>query len=150
MNVFCRSAYNYDSDVVSLETGLCCEDVSLAKQSFAEEVDINTIVRRFNLTGKMPDDVRAPVYQDFQGIFDFHSAMNAVAGAGESFDQLPAEMRARFQNDPALFVDFCLNDKNRDELISMGLVVAPKPSEPPVAAGASALEPPPVGGNAEG
>ena len=49
--VFCRSEYNYDRDKVSEETGLNCKDLSLAKQSFADECDINNIVKRFGLTG---------------------------------------------------------------------------------------------------
>ena len=43
--VFVRSGNNYDMQAVSDETGLLCEDASLAKQSFAEECDINKIGR---------------------------------------------------------------------------------------------------------
>lgn len=124
--VFCRSAYNYDMDAASDVSGLKCLDESLAKQSFAEESDINTIVRRFNLTGQLPENVAAPVYADFDEVFDYHSAMNAIAKAHEAFDEMPADIRARFQNDPALFVDFCSDDKNREEAEKLGLVI-PKP-----------------------
>ena len=51
---FVRSPYNYDMSAVSDETGLCCEDESLAIQSAKEDADINTIVRRFGLTGELP------------------------------------------------------------------------------------------------
>lgn len=119
---FVRSPDNYDRNAVSQETGVECLDPSLAKQSFAEEVDINTIVRRFNLTGQLPDNVRAPTYADFEGIFDFHSAMNAVASAGEAFDAMPAEVRSRFHNNPAEFVDFCSDEKNRVEAEKLGLL----------------------------
>ena len=44
--VFLRAFNNYDMGAVSDETGLRCEDASLTKQSFAEECDINTIVRK--------------------------------------------------------------------------------------------------------
>lgn len=136
---FVRSPYNYDTDAVSRETALVCDDPSLTKQSFAEECDINTIVRQFGLTGKMPDDIVPPTYADFEGIFDFHSAMNAVAAAGEEFDRLPAKIRARFHNDPGLFVDFCSDPNNLREMVDMGLAVknpsyvdpnAPLPVEP--------------------
>lgn len=119
---FVRNAYNYDRNLASDESGLRCDDVSLTKQSFAEEADINTIVRRFHLTGQLPENVRAPQYQDFEGVFDFHSAMNAVAAAGESFDAMPAEVRSRFHNNPAEFVDFCSDAANREEAVKLGLV----------------------------
>lgn len=119
---FVRSAFNYDPAVVSDETGLKCQDLSLAKQSFADEVDINTIVRRFGLTGELPQNVRIPQSGDFTDVQDFHSAMNAIRMAQESFDAMPAEVRARFQNDAEKFVEFCLDDKNRAEAEKLGLV----------------------------
>ena len=134
---FVRSPYNYDVDEVSVSTGLRCDDLSLAKQSFAEECDINTIVRRFNLTGQLPENVGAPTYADFEEVFDFHTAMNAVAKAHESFDEMPADVRARFHNNPAEFVDFCSDDSNRPEAEKLGLVfpkaepVVLEPLDPP-------------------
>lgn len=124
--IFFRSGYNYDRDVVSLETGLECKDVSLAKQSFAEEVDINTIIRRFGLSGELPVNVRMPLNVDFEGVFDFQSAMNVIVDARQSFDSMPAQVRSRFSNDPAKFVDFCSNPENLEEARKLGLA----PREP--------------------
>lgn len=134
---FFRSPYNYDMGQVSEETGLSCPDPSLAVQDAAEEADINTIVRRFGLTGELPKDVRAPVYADFEEVLDFHSAMIAVRQAEESFMRMPADVRARFNNDAGVFVDFCSDDKNLAELQKLGLTrpdlviesPAPSPSE---------------------
>lgn len=129
---FVRSTYNYDADLASYDSGLLCEDLSLAVQDARDEVDINTIVRRFGLTGQLPDEVRVPQYGDFVGLDDYHSAMNAVADANESFDALPADLRSRFNNDPAVFVEFCLDERNRDEMTKLGLLkpVEPAPAEP--------------------
>lgn len=147
---FQRTQYNYDMNKAGDESGLKCEDPSLTHQSFADEVDINTIVRRFNLTGQLPTNVHMPTYQDFEGIFDYHTAMNAIAQAHESFDTMPADVRARFHNDPAEFIDFCSNTANREEAIKLGLVApaaaaltggTPRPSEPGNAPGAT-TEPP--------
>lgn len=124
---FFRSAFNYDRNQASDEAGLMCEEETLAKQSFKEECDINTIVRRFNVTGELPTDVRMPTFGDFTGVKDFHSAANAIAAANEAFDAMPAEVRARFRNDPALFVDFCSDEGNREEAVKLGLV---KPRAP--------------------
>lgn len=121
---FVRSPYNYDRRKASRTCALLCPDPSRTKQSFAEDADINTIVRRFNLTGQLPTGIRMPTYGDFSEVFDFHTAMNAIAKARESFDAMPAHIRARFHNDPAEFVDFCSNEENRQEAIKMGLVEA--------------------------
>lgn len=118
---FVRTPFNYDRNAASDESGLACLDESRTKQSFAEEVDINTIMRRFGQTGQLPENVRPPTYQDFVGIFDFHTAMNAVASAGESFDKMPADVRTRFHNDPAEFVAFCSDDSNLEAMDKMGL-----------------------------
>lgn len=123
MTVFLRTPYNYDTMEVSNETGLSCLDDSLAQQHARDECDINTIVRRFGLTGELPSGVRAPQYGDFTEATDYHTAMNAVIAANNSFMQLPAEVRARFNNDAGAFVDFCSDDKNRAEAKALGLIV---------------------------
>lgn len=137
---FVRSAFNYDRNVASDESGLKCEDESLTKQSFAEEADINFIVRRFNLTGELPTDIRAPQHGDFIGVDNYHAAMNLVAAAGEAFDRLPAAVRSRFLNNPLELVEFCSDEKNREEAEKLGLVFK-KPAvpvvEPPKAAPAA-------------
>lgn len=122
MEPFVRSAYNYDMNAASDESGLRCEDESLAKQSFGNEVDINTIVDRFGLSGELPIGIRMPSYGDFTGIADFHSAVNAVALAHESFDAMPAKVRARFKNDPAEFLEFVADANNIVEARKLGLV----------------------------
>ena len=123
MSVFLRSAYNYDTDKVSLETGLECDpDDNRTQQQFAEEADINTIVARFGLTGELPDVVRVPQSGDFTGVSDFQSAMQAVRAAEEGFMELPAALRARFQNDPQRLLEFMEDDRNKDEAIKLGLV----------------------------
>jgi len=120
--LFLRSLGNYDSDKVSVETGLACEDPSLAQQQFKDECDINTILDRFNVTGQLPVSALQPQFGDFSGVTDYQSALNAVLDAQESFDALPARVRERFANDPAAFVDFCLDEANRGEMKALGLI----------------------------
>lgn len=129
--VFVRSEFNYDMDAASDESGLKCLDESLTKQSFAEEVDINTIMRKFRVTGEMPNNIAAPQYGDYSAVVDFQSAMNVVAKANEAFDAMPGAVRARFHNDPQELLLFCSDEKNRGEAEKLGLVV-PKviPAEP--------------------
>lgn len=124
--MFIRSPYNYDADAVSRETGLVCDpDEAVVQQSFAEECDINTIVRRFGLTGELPSNVAMPQSGDFTGVTDFQSAMNVVRAAQEAFMELPGDVRYRFANDPQRVLDFLADGANRDEAIKLGLVVKP-------------------------
>jgi phage internal scaffolding protein len=122
---FLRTPYNYDVDKVSDETGLACPDPSLAQQNFKDESDINYIVRQFGLTGELPGQTISPQYGDFTGVLDYHSAVNAVLAAQDEFMDLPAQMRARFDNDPAKLIDFLGNEENREEAIKLGLVDEP-------------------------
>jgi hypothetical protein len=131
MSLFVRSPYNYDADEASLESGLVCEDKTRAQQSFKDECDINTIVKRFGVGYDMPEGVRPPTFADFEEVFDFQSAMNAVVEADRSFMALDADTRARFNNEPARFVAFCSDSKNLDEMRSLGLAVPAKEVEPP-------------------
>lgn len=120
--VFVRDPFNYDRNVASDASGLKCEDESLTKQSFAEDADINVIVRRFGLTGQLPQGIVAPTYADFEGVYDFQSAMNVLREAEEAFAAMPAGIRSRFGNDPAQFVSFCDDPANREEAKKLGLV----------------------------
>lgn len=142
---FVRNPYNYDVDEASDDAALICEDASLTIQSEAEDADINTIVKRFGLTGQLPTDVRMPVSGDFTGISDYHTAVNTVKAAELAFMEMPADVRKRFNHDPANLIAFMEDPSNRDEAVKLGLVVpAPVPAAAaPVAPSAS---PPPGAG----
>lgn len=127
--IFIRSPYNYDVDEASIEDALECKDASLAQQHMKDECDINTILKNFGVTGELPMTSKVPTYGDFTGVNDYHSAMNVVAQANSAFAELPAELRARFDNDPAKFVEFFNDEKNREEAIALGLVEATEVAE---------------------
>ncbi len=118
---FLRTAYNYDTNAASDESSLKCEDPSLAVQADLVPSDINTILRNFGVTGRLPMTTKAPTYGDFTGIFDFQSAVNAVNAATDAFMELPADVRKRFDNDPQQFVDFCSDEANALEGEKLGI-----------------------------
>lgn len=120
---FLRTAYNYDTMAASDESALVCKDPSLAVQADLLPSDINTILRNFGVTGKLPMTSRLPTYGDFTGVFDFQSAVNAVNDAQDAFDSLDADLRYRFHNDPQEFVSFCSDEANRLEAEKLGLVM---------------------------
>lgn len=119
---FVRNPFNYDIDEASHSSGLTCPEQSLAQQDMKDECDINTIVRRFGLTGELPSNPIPPRYGDFTSVTDYHTAMNAVRDAMEGFMALPAELRARFANDPANLIAFLDDDGNREEATRLGLI----------------------------
>lgn len=127
-----RAFGNYDADAVSRETAMDFDpSEGVTQQQFAEEVDINTIVKRFGLTGELPDGVGMPVSGDFTGVSDFRSAMELVRSAQESFMLLPANVRDRFANDPARVIAFLDDEANREEAIRLGIVAKPVEEIPP-------------------
>lgn len=119
---FLRTPYNYDTIAASDESGIACKDASLAQQQFAEECDINTILRKFNVTGELPMSPVSPRYGDFTGISDYKTALDRVIAADEEFMNLPATLRARFDNDASKLIDFLDNEENRAEAEKLGLV----------------------------
>lgn len=128
--LFLRAPHNYNVDEVSQAAGLACPDDSVTQQQFAEECDINNIVRRFGLTGELPENYRAPVSGDFTGITDYHTALTAVRQAEERFMEMPGELRYKFANDPNRLIGFLDDPNNRAEAIALGLVNPPPPPAP--------------------
>lgn len=127
---FLRTPYNYDVNQASDDSGLECKDPSLAQQHMAQECDINYIVERFGVTGQLPETTYTPTYGDFTGIGDYRQALDAVMAADDAFMALPAKLRERFDNDPALFVDFCSSNDPADRSEAMELGLIPYPAKP--------------------
>lgn len=128
---FIRTPFNYDTDAASQATGLDCGPETKTQQQFKDEVDINTIVERFGVTGEMPEKFNFPTEQDFTETFDFQSAMNVTIQARDEFMKMPAKTRARFQNDPQQFMEFMHDDGNIEEAIRMGLATKREPEIKP-------------------
>lgn len=130
---FFRSGFNYDRDAVSRETGLKCLDKSRASQADKDDADINVIVKRFGITGALPVSQRTPLPEGFYEEFDFRQSLDIVIAGEKVFNDQPADIRARFDNDPAKFLDFFTDPKNTDEAVKLGLAV-PKPKAEDVVA----------------
>lgn len=110
------------------------------KQSEAKATNINTIVAQYDKTGLLPQVGREALFADVSDVGDYRSALDLIRNAEELFMTIPADVRSRFENDPAVFLDWTSNADNRDEMVEMGLlekpVVVPEvvPDVPPVAA----------------
>lgn len=128
--VFLRSGFNYDMDRASEEEGLKCEDETRTQQQFKEECDINTIVERFGVTGELPQGVRVPEQGEFaDDVNDYQTALNKLIEADDAFMQMPAKIRAEFQNDAGKFVEFVSDKANLAKMREWGLA-KPEPEKP--------------------
>lgn len=102
------------------------DEVSLTKQSFLKECDINNIMSKYQKTGLIDHVCKYEgSYGDFLNVSDYQSSLNAVMSAQEEFNSLPSSLRARFSNDPAQFLQFVNDDSNREEAIKIGLIPSP-------------------------
>lgn len=128
---FIRTPYNYDTDVVSEQTGTECPEETLAQQQFKDDADINYMMERFGVIDNVPKVTNMPTSGDFtQNVTDYQTALNIMVWAKQEFMKQPADLRSRFNNDPQLFMNFMENPDNQDEAIKLGLATRrpdPKP-----------------------
>lgn len=126
-----RSAFGYNTDLVSEATGLKCEDPTLTQQNTREQTDINFIVQTFARTGVLPQPVTLPTYGDFSGVSDYREALELIQQAEDAFNSLPADARAHFSNNPADFLDYMENSPDGDLLTKLGIAeYVNKPEQP--------------------
>lgn len=116
-----QTAYNRFNEIGDID---CTGDIVRTQQHMKEECDINTIVNRFLKTGLMPQSVSVPRYEDFSEVMDFQGAQNALVASRENFMKIPAKIRAKFDNSPQKFLEFCEDSANAEEMVKMGLAVA--------------------------
>lgn len=128
-----RTSYGFRGE----HPGLVFSEPSMTKQSFKDECDINVILARYENTGMYYDPLttrgsRAPMFDDFTAVPDYMESQNFVIQAGELFDALPSRLRRRFDNSPALLLEFLSNPDNAAEAAALGLISAPALAEPVV------------------
>lgn len=104
---------------------LFCKDPSFAKESFKKTADINYIVKKY--LANSPEtweylQKASKTYADLSHITDYRTALHKVREAKDHFMLLPAKVRTRFANDPALFLDFIGDPKNKPEMVELGLL----------------------------
>lgn len=122
---------------------------SRTKQSFAEESDINAIMRKYLSSGILPHlSSSPPRYGDFSTAGDYLEAMNKVKDAEQRFADLPSNVRDHVDNDPAKLLELAYDESRRDELVELGLLppepVVPEAVQDPLVDDPAPAEPVPV------
>lgn len=116
-------------------------DETFTQQSLATETDVNVIMRRFGATGGSPVMNPGGMYGDFTGITDFESALGRVDAARAAFMQLAPEVRERFENNPALLLDYAQGMSPEELAKDLGFVIPKVASVPEPAAPVAPAEP---------
>lgn len=109
-----------------------CSGPSITQQHFKNECDVNNIVRRYAQTGIDPYELRK------QGVRfgrassqDFTEAMFMVSEVQNQFADLPADIRGKFDNDPAKLLEAYGDPSQADKLTQLGIGDNPIPEDPP-------------------
>lgn len=124
-----KEAFQARSDASGLDCShdthlLKCPDekVHQAQQNAADEHNIVNLVDKlvnYGIGAEMPVPIEGGIISGA----DFHELQNQLARTRDEFLELPAHVRARFNNDPAQFLDFFYDEKNADEAAKLGFIV---------------------------
>jgi len=109
----------------------CAPDSSMTKQTFKDECNINKIISKYQKTGALDHVNKYQPSYGFATAIDFRESMEVVLKGQEMFDALPSNLRKRFDNNPAEFLEFVQDAKNEPQLIELGL--ATRREQSPVA-----------------
>lgn len=118
------------------EPGAVCE------VHHAEHLDINNIMKKYG--GGLVPQYPGGTFEELPRSLDYHEAVNLVMNAGETFAELPSDIRDRFGNDPQAFLSFMENPENLAEQRELGLVPGEKAPGAPVEAVPVPAEPTPA------
>jgi len=114
------------------ETDVYTLEPSKTQQQFRDDVNLNTIVKRFGITdGAIPPGATDPRYfGDFSDAVDFRDSLDKTKEAIDRFNALPAEIRRQFDNNPIYLHDWIMNEGNAEEAVKLGLLKKREPVAP--------------------
>ena len=118
---------NADGVIIRRRVRTSSSQVTRTAQAHRGSTNINSIMKRFRKTGELPINERDPKYGDFTSFQDYHDTVQKLIDAENDFNQLPAETRKRFANDPGEIIAFLQNPENMAEAIEIGLIPKPEP-----------------------
>jgi len=104
-------------------------EVSKTQQQFADQVEINNIIKKYQKTGQwLHVTSKTGIYADVSQIGDYAQCLQKVLDANSAFSSLPSNIRARFSNDPAQLLSFLQDPSNKEEAEKLGLLNKPSMS----------------------
>jgi hypothetical protein len=119
-----RAQYKINNNLPT-NSRLDCSDLpSATQQQFADECDINNILKQYERTGLVTGNQAIARYIDAAAAPDFQDMLHTRMEVTDCFDQLPLNLKQHFGNADN-FVDFISNSENHDEAVRLGLIPAP-------------------------
>lgn len=112
-----RNAYTRGKDKPTIDTG-----DTLTEQSHKAETDMNYILREYSRTGFIKHSKENQGRYDDVTVTDFTEALILVTNSQRMFNELPAPVRSRFQNDPGKFLEFVQDKNNLQEMHKLGIL----------------------------
>jgi len=95
---------------------------SRTQQQFADQCDINNIIKKYKQTGELTHTARKQgVYADVSQISDYYTSLNEINSAKEAFGTLSSQIRLRFNNDPGQLLAFMQDPNNFEEGVKLGI-----------------------------
>jgi len=103
--------------------------IYFTEQHHKAECDINLIIDKYDKQGiiKHITEFEAK-FGDISGM-DFKDMQDKIAQANSSFNELPWQIRERFNNNPQFLLHFMDDEENRPEAIKLGLISNTTPPE---------------------
>ncbi len=96
-------------------------EASLTEQSFKFETDINNICEG-KAFSSLPANRNQPIYDDFTNLGKYQESLDLVSKAQSMFEELPSNIRNKFENNPQKLIDFVSNPEvNYDEGVKLGI-----------------------------
>lgn len=109
----------------------CSKDKVRTRQEFKDQCDINKIVARAtNGVATSNLVVRQGVFADVSEIGDYMDVLNRVKAVESLFSALPSEIRKRFENDPAGFLEAWQNDSDGSLHRELGFILVDADGRP--------------------
>lgn len=104
---------------------------SRTKQSFANECEINNIMRKYEKTGILTHaKEHKGDYGNYIDVQDYKTNLEKILSAGEMFSELPSGLRKQFDNSPVQFLQFVQDPKNTEKMAELGLIKKPLATAP--------------------
>lgn len=93
---------------------------SKTQQGLAKTVELKRVLKN---SGVIPTVNKQPIYGDFTEFPDLSRAIEIAEKANNAFLELPASVRAKFNNSPAEMSKWILKPENLEEARELGIVV---------------------------
>lgn len=108
-------------------------DVEATEQHHKDDVDLNVMAERMGVSDRavLPAALDPRYFGDVPEGFDLRFVLDQARDVENRFNQLPADLRERFGNDPAKLWRFIQDEKNDEEAVRIGLLKKPEPIRAP-------------------